>query len=180
MGRLGSGGWSGDGGVRVGAGRDGIGFEGYQVRGLGSGRSKELGGWGWRSSGQEVELKSRRLVGLGSEVGLREVGVGGVGELGLGELVGIRRVGVKRVEGGLKWGRRGSSWVGRCWGRKGWSWVRRGSNQGLKSRWSEELGGWGRRSLGQGVGLGSGRSKGLGDEELGSGGLGLGKLGSGE
>ena len=36
MGRLGSGGWSGVGG-------DGIGFEGFQVRGLGSGRSKEFG-----------------------------------------------------------------------------------------------------------------------------------------
>ena len=43
MGRLGSGGWSGIGGVRVGVGGDGIGFEGFQVRGLWAGRSKELG-----------------------------------------------------------------------------------------------------------------------------------------
>ena len=43
MGRLGSGGWSRVGGVLVGVGGDGIGFEGYQVKGLGSGRSEELG-----------------------------------------------------------------------------------------------------------------------------------------
>ena len=57
-----------------------------------------------------------------------------------------------------------------------------GSNQGLGPRWSEELGGWCqsgwnwvRKSLGRGVGFGSG-----GLERLGLGGLGLGKLGSGD
>ena len=69
MERLGSGGWSGVGGVRVGFGGDGIGLEGLQVRG--SGRSKELGGWGRRSLGRGVELKSRRSVGLGSRSGVR-------------------------------------------------------------------------------------------------------------
>ena len=94
---LGWGGWSGDGG-------DGIGFERYQVRGLGSGRSKELGGWGRRSLGQEVELKSRRLVGLDSEVGVgvREVGVRSwVGEVGVGGI-----------------GVRGASWDQESWGQK--------------------------------------------------------------
>ena len=71
-----------------------------------------------------------------------------------------------------------------------------GFKSGVGSRWSEELGGWGRsgwswgrRSLGRRVGLGSGRSKGLGTGvgfgklgvgSGGVGGLGLGKLGSGE
>ena len=42
MGRLES--WGrGVGGIRVGVGGDVIGFEGFQVRGLGSARSKELG-----------------------------------------------------------------------------------------------------------------------------------------
>ena len=70
--------------------------------------------------------------------------------LGLGELVGIREVGVKRVEvRGVGVGSKRLKL-----GRKGWSWVRRGSSQGLGSKWSEELEGWcrsgwswGRRSL---------------------------------
>ena len=40
------GGWSGVGGFRVGVEGDVIGFEGFQVRGLGSERSKELGEFG--------------------------------------------------------------------------------------------------------------------------------------
>ena len=65
MGRLGSGGWSGVGGVGVEVRGDVIGFEGFQVRGLGSGRSKDLGVWGRRSLGREVELKSTRSEGWG-------------------------------------------------------------------------------------------------------------------
>ena len=60
---LGWGGW-GRGGVeevQVGVGGDGTEFKGFQVRGLGSERSNELGDWGRRSLGREVELK-----GLGS------------------------------------------------------------------------------------------------------------------
>ena len=98
MGRLGLRGGSG-------VGEDGIGFEGFQVRELGSGRSKELGGWGrrgwsWgrRSLGQEVKLESRKSVGLGlGKLGLR----GGYERLGLRgwvykvvELIRIRGVGV--------------------------------------------------------------------------------------
>ena len=149
MGRLRSRSWRGVGGV----GGDGIGFEGFQVRGLGSGWSKELGlevGFGRLGSG----LGKLGLGGYGRlRLGEWSQGLGwgrGVGELrsgglGLAELVRIRgvevkRVGVRRVgvgSKGFKLGRGG-------WGRKGWSWVRRGSNQRLGSRWSEELEGWGR------------------------------------
>ena len=72
--------WSGVGGVGV-----GVGFGGVQVRGLGSRRSEELGGWGRRSLGRRVRLGSGRSEGLGS------------GGLGLGKLIGIRGVGVERV-----------------------------------------------------------------------------------
>ena len=71
MGRLGSG-----------VGGDGIGFEEFQVRGLGSGRSKELG---------SEEFGSRGRVGI-KDVGELESGVkfgrlglgGGYGGLGVG------------------------------------------------------------------------------------------------
>ena len=88
MGRLGSGGWSGVGEVRVGVGWDVIGFKGFQVMGLGSGMSKELGGWG--SLGR-VEIKEFGGVGvgeLGSGVRFGRLGLGklesGLGKLGLG------------------------------------------------------------------------------------------------
>ena len=62
MGRLGSGGWHGVGGVRVGVVRDRVGFGGVHVRGLGSGRSEELGSEEFGSRGRGIE-----------------VGVGGIG-----------------------------------------------------------------------------------------------------
>ena len=63
MRRLGSGGWSGVAGVRCGVGRDVIGFEEFEVRRFGSGRSKELGGSGrggqrsWRVEVEGVWVK---------------------------------------------------------------------------------------------------------------------------
>ena len=92
IGRLG---WSGVGRVRVGVVGNGVGFVGVQVRGLG--RSKELGVWGRRSLGREIDLKQRRLVGLGSGSWSQgfdlEVEAGGVG-VGIREVGGVREVGV--------------------------------------------------------------------------------------
>ena len=56
MGRLGSAGWSGVGG-------NGGGFGGVQVRGLGSGRSKELGSKGLELESEKFGRSWRSLVG---------------------------------------------------------------------------------------------------------------------
>ena len=63
---MGSGSWSGVGGVRVGVGRDGVEFVEIQVRGLGSERSEKLGVGVGGVLGRGVKLKSRRSLGLGS------------------------------------------------------------------------------------------------------------------
>ena len=106
MGRLGSGGWSGVEGVGVEVRGDVIGFEGFQVRGLGSGRSKDLGVWGRRSLGREVELKSTRSEGLGLEVGFGRFGLEELGS-GLGKL-GLGGAGGWGPESGVGLGRLGS------------------------------------------------------------------------
>ena len=64
-GRLGSESWSGVGGVRVGVGRDGVEFVEIQVRGLGSGRSEKLGGWGRRSFGSRGQVEIKEVIGIG-------------------------------------------------------------------------------------------------------------------
>ena len=80
MGRLGSRSWSGVGGVRVGVGEDGIGFEGFQVGGWG--RGVGVKGWSW-SRGRGY---GRLRLGGGVRGWVGEVGVEGVGELGSGGL----------------------------------------------------------------------------------------------
>ena len=120
MGRLGSGGWSGVGG-------NGIGFGGVLVRGLGSGRSKELGVWGRRSLSR-VEIKE--VGGVGVRGWVREVGVGGgYGRLGLE--AGVRSwVGVGGIGGwvrevgvvGVGVGGQGLEWDRGCWGWGDWGW----------------------------------------------------------
>ena len=94
MGKLGSGGWSGVGGVWVGVRGDGVGFGGTQVRGLG--RSEELGSEEFGSRGRVGKVRPRswrvRVWGWGQELGS---GSGGLGELGSGGLELARKIGIR-------------------------------------------------------------------------------------